>query len=122
MASKSHSKFLTFYVCGPNTKRGAAATRSIVSHVEDPNIAVEKGSIRKRVDIDAGVLFHGPCKGQPQNDERRKLERVCGKVPQPVFTPQGLESSIQPNTEGSYIPFYLRVLLTYDSQCQLSKA
>jgi hypothetical protein len=60
----------------PNAKPGAP------SIVEDLNSAIEKGSTRneEEADVGAGVLFLGPRQGQVQNDdERRKLQRVCGK-------------------------------------------
>lgn len=71
------------------------AKPSIISHVEDPNIAVEKGGIRKEegADVGAGVLFLGSRQGQAQNGERRKLERVCGKY----LNPECIGSSIQPD-------------------------
>jgi len=64
-----------------NTKSGAIAGHPIGSHVKDPNTALpERGSEEGTdVNVGAGVLFLGPRKVQPQNDERRKLERICGK-------------------------------------------
>jgi len=69
--------FNTERMRGPNTKPGTVSR----PHIDDPNSAVEKPSTCKEesTDVGAGVLFLGPRQGQPPNDDRRKLERVCGK-------------------------------------------
>lgn len=72
--------FNTERMRGPNTKPGAAGR----PHIEDANNPVEKSSTVKKegTDVGAGVLFLGPRQRQPPNDDRRKLERVCGKSTQ----------------------------------------
>jgi hypothetical protein len=72
--------FSTERMRGPNTKPAAASR----PHIEDANNPVKKNSTLQEegTDVGAGVLFLGPRQGQPPNDDRRKLERVCGKSTQ----------------------------------------
>jgi len=74
--------FNTERIRGPkNTKSGAIAGHPIDSLVQDPNTALPQKGNEEGADVNvgAGVLFLGPREVQLQNDERRKLERVCGK-------------------------------------------
>jgi len=85
----------------PNTKPEAAGSM-MTSHARamHPDLAVADGNKEEEAGVGASVLFLGLDKGQPENEERRKLDRVCGE--QSILTGivdrnQRLVSIVRPN-------------------------
>lgn len=78
----------------PSTKPGAAGSM-MISRVVDPNLAVADGNKEEEVGVGAGVLFLGLGQIQTENEERRKLERVCDLIHQ-TFKKEGYLTDMRP--------------------------